>query len=193
MSAEIAAQRGRFLAVLLARAIEVARVGVVGFIGVGSHEWEWMGVVDIICSVFEALRDCRRSRPSCKSRSRSDDRWMPIHGGRLDRIGWPWQEIVHIRLRLQRLVYILGLHIGPRIWYTSRCKGRRGGPYGERRSSFRIVHGAVWVCRREVKGRGVGIFIGGDVLLHCGDGKRVVEALDELHLLEWAVGMRRVT
>ena len=88
VSAEIAAQCRGFLADLLG-AIDFPRIGVLDFIGV-SHEKELMGVVDIICSVFEALRDCRRSRPTRKRRSWRNDRWMAIHDGRLDRIGWPW-------------------------------------------------------------------------------------------------------
>jgi len=85
VSAEIATQCRRFLL----GAIEVPRIGVLDFIGV-SHEKELMRVVDTICSVFEALRDCRRSRPTRKRRSRRNNRWMAIHNGRLDRIGWPW-------------------------------------------------------------------------------------------------------
>lgn len=88
MSAEVAAECRGFLAVLFG-AIEFPRIGVLDFIRV-SHEKELMGVVDIICSVFEALRDCRRSRPTRKRRSWRNDRWMAIHDGRLDRIGRPW-------------------------------------------------------------------------------------------------------
>ena len=88
VSAEIATECRRFLAVLFG-AIEVPRIRVLDFIGV-SHEKELMRVVDTICSVFEALRDCRRSRPTRKRRSRRNDRWMAIHNGRLDRIGRPW-------------------------------------------------------------------------------------------------------
>ena len=83
VSAEEAAQCRRLFAFLF----EVEGLGVLAFIGV-PREKELVRMVYIICGVFEASGDDRRSRPTRKGRSRSDDRWMAIHNGRLDGIGW---------------------------------------------------------------------------------------------------------